>query len=186
MKTTAGATSKGDFIELNGHIFQIQNIEHNFRGRGSANLRLKLKNLSTGNTVEETFKPDNTLESVSVDAVEVHFLFKDNLNLTFMNPRTYEQFELNAQAVGNFINYLKEGQSIYAFMNNGTCLAIRPPNSVVLKVTEAEDAVKGNTASGARKIVTLETGAKVNVPLFIKKGESIVINPETGEYIERG
>ena len=106
-------------------------------------------------------------------------------HFTFMNNQTYEQYELKAEVIGDFAKYLKEGQSIYILLHDGQALSIRPPHTVKLKVIEAHDAVKGDTASGAKKIVKLETGVTISVPLFIKKGDIISVNPETGEYLER-
>ena len=185
MKTTAGSLEKGEFVELNGDPFQITKIDHNFRGRGQANLKIKLKNVQSGNTVEKTYGPSNTVERIDVDAIEMQFLYKDNANLTFMNEQTYEQYEISTESVGDLGNYFKEGQAVYILVLDGKALSVRPPNTVRLEVIEAHDAVRGYTAAGAKKMVTLETGVKVNVPLFIKKGEVIVINPETGEYMER-
>jgi elongation factor P len=102
-----------------------------------------------------------------------------------MNEQTYEQVELPAQMVEDFAPYMKEGQQVYVMLHDGKPLAIRPPASVRLEVVEAEDAVKGDTATNAKKPVKVESGATVNVPIFIKKGDMIVINPEDGSYIER-
>ncbi|KXK12059.1 MAG: Elongation factor P [Microgenomates bacterium OLB23] len=185
MKVTASSLKKGDFVELNGSIFTVVKFEHNFHGRGSANIRIKVKNVATGGTTENTFKPDNLIEQISVESTLMQFLFAGSDTLTFMNEQTYEQFELDKDLVGEFLPYLKEGQQMYVLFHNDKALAVRPPQSVRLQVIEAEDAVKGDTATNAKKPVTLETGAVVYVPLFIKKGEVITIDPETGSYIER-
>ena len=185
MKTSAGNIKKGDFTAFDSDIYQVIKIEHNFRGRGQANLKFKLKGLKTGNTIEKTYGPDNSVEWIDVDTVEVHYLYQNAGILTFMNNQTYEQYELKAEVIGDFAKYLKEGQSIYILLHDGQALSIRPPHTVKLKVIEAHDAVKGDTASGAKKIVKLETGVTISVPLFIKKGDIISVNPETGEYLER-
>lgn len=185
MKVTASSLKKGDFVELNGSIFSVQKFEHNFHGRGSANIRIKVKNVATGGTTEQTYKPDNLVEQITVESILMQFLFAGNETLTFMNEQTYEQIEMDKELVGDFLPYLKEGQQMYVMFHNDKPLAVRPPQSVRLQVVEAEDAVKGDTATNAKKPVTLETGAIVYVPLFIKKGETITIDPETGAYIER-
>ena len=186
MKTTAGSLRKGDFIKNNDDITQIVKTEHNMRGRGSATLRFKVKSVANGNTVELTFKPDNMVEAVQVDSVQMAYLYGNAESLTFMNNQTYEQAEVPRAMVGDFVNYMKEGQLVYVIFHEGKAIAARAPTSVILGVTEAEDAVKGDTASSARKAVIVETGARVMVPLFIRKGERIVVNPESGEYVERG
>lgn len=186
MKMNAGALKKGDFLNHNGAVYQIVKTEHNMRGRGSANLKFKIKSIANANTVEITCKPDNLLDQVEVESIQMQYLYGDMENCTFMNNQTYEQFDISKEMIGDFVNYMKEGQSIYVILHEGKAIAVRPPVSVTLLVTESENAVKGDTASNAKKYVTLETGAKVLVPLFIKKGENIVVNPESGEYVERG
>lgn len=185
MKVTASSLKKGDFVELDGNIFTVAKFEHNFHGRGSANIRIKVKNVATGGTTENTYKPDNLVEKIEVESILMQFLFAGTSTLTFMNEQTYEQLELPKEMVGEFLPYLKEGQQMYIMLHNDKAIAVRPPQSVRLQVVEAEDAVKGDTTTNARKPVKLETGATVYVPLFIKKGEVITIDPETGDYIER-
>ncbi len=185
MKVTASSLKKGDFIEMDGNIFTVVKFEHNFHGRGSANIRIKVKNVATGGTTENTYKPDNLVEKIDVESILMQFLFAGATTLTFMNEQTYEQLELPKEMVGDFLLYLKEGQQMYIMLHNDKAISVRPPQSVRLQVVEAEDAVKGDTTTNARKPVKLETGATVYVPLFIKKGETITIDPETGDYIER-
>lgn len=185
MKTGAGQLKKGNFIKHANDIFQVVKISHSHVGRGSANLKIKVKSVTAGNTLELGFKPDNTVERVQVESILMQYLYNDGTNMTFMNDQTYEQVEIPVATAGKLVNYLSEGQQMYVALHDGKPLAVVPPSKVRLKVTEAEDAVKGNTAQGAKKPVTVESGATVNVPLFIKKGETIAINPETGEYVER-
>lgn len=185
MKTSAGNLTKGSFVEHNNDIYQVQKIEHNFRGRGSANLKIKLKGVSGGNTLEQTYKPDNAVEQVQVESILMQYLFGDGDTVTFMNEQTFDQLEAPARMIEDFANYIKEGQKMYVILHDGRVLAIRPPQTVRLEVIQADEAVKGDTATGAKKSVTVETGADVLVPLFIKKGDTISINPETGEYLER-
>ena len=185
MKTSAGQLKKGNFIEHANDIFQIVKIDHSHVGRGSANLKIKVKSVTVGNTLELGFKPDNTVEQVQVDSILMQYLYHDGTHMTFMNDQTYDQVEVPVAAAGKVLDYLSEGQKVYVALHDDKPLAIVPPSKVRLKVTEAEEAVKGNTAQGAKKSVTVETGATVMVPLFIKKGETIAINPENGEYVER-
>lgn len=186
MTTNAGTLKKGNCIILDGKVWVILKAEHNYRGRGSATLKSKIRNIKSGITVDKTFRGDESVELVEVDTVSLQYLYADNEDLFFMNNQSYEQYTLSRELVGDLINYLKEGQTVHVTIYEGQPLAIVPPKNVTLKVTEAEDAVKGDTTGSARKIVTLETGAKVKVPLFIKQGEIIIVSPETGEYVERG
>lgn len=185
MKIDAGSLKKGDFIELNSEIFAVQKTEHNFRGRGSATLRVKLKNIRTGNALETSFRTADMIDGVDVDVVPVQYLYKDATSLYFMDEKTYEPHDVPISVVGSTAQYLKEGDKIFILTHDNKTLAIRPPQSVQLRVIEAEDAIKGDTATNAKKIVTLETGVKLGVPLFIKTGDTIVVNPETGQYVER-
>lgn len=185
MKINAGQLEKGIFLNHNGEIYQVVEMAHNYRGRGSAWLKVKLKNAETARVLEETFSPDTKIDKIDVENRRLSFLYASGPTLHFMNNETYEQFEVPAEKGSAMLPYLKEGQEMFVLVYAGKPLAVRPLNKVILKVTAAEEAVKGNTASTARKIVTVETGAKINVPLFIKKGDSIVISPETGGYLER-
>ena len=186
MKTGVTNLKRGSFINLNDQIYQVQKTDHNYRGRGSATLRVKLRGITNDSNIEHTFKGDDMAEMVEVEVVRMNFLYKDALNAHFMNMETYEQSEVPVRILGGIENYLKEEDVIQVLMHEGTPLSIRPPQSVKLKVTEAEDAIKGDTATSTKKSVVLESGIKVNVPLFIKTGDMIVVNPETGEYMERG
>lgn len=185
MKIDAGSIKKGHFIELNNEIFQVLKTEHNFRGRGSATIRFKMRNVKSGNALETSFKTSDSVVSIDVDVVKLSYLYKDADSLYFMDETTYEQFTINKKIVGSVAGYLKESDGVYALMYKGETIAIRPPQSVQLKVTEAEDAIKGDTATSTKKTVTLETGITANVPLFIKTGDIISLDPETGVYVER-
>lgn len=184
-KTVATGLKKGSIIDLESVFWQVLTAERNFRGRGSGSVKCKLKNLKTGGTVTKNFRSDEVLPLIDTETLQLEYLYKDVDNLHFMSPDTYEQYEIGADIVGDFAQYLKEGQSVHVVVYNGTPLTMIPPKSVKLLITEAEDAVKGDTSGTARKPAIVETGATVMVPLFIKKGETIVIHPETGDYVER-
>ncbi len=185
MKALTSSLKKGNFLSHSGDIWQIVRVDHSHVGRGSANYRIKIKSVTSGNTLEVTAKPDTTFEQVQVESTLMQYLYTDGKVYTFMNDQTYEQYEVPSEAVGDLGKYLKEGQTMYVAVHDEKPLAVIPPAKVRLVVSEAPDAVKGDTAQGAKKQVTLETGATVMVPLFIKQGETIAINPETGEYVER-
>lgn len=185
MKKEASALKKGDYILHNGEIWQVQKTEFNYQGRGSANVSARIRNVLKGTTIENGTKSNFEYEIPDIEQVQGQYLYKDATKLYFMNPVTYEQLEIESKKTDNLADFLKEGDLIYILMYNDEPFSVRPPQSVRLVVTQADDAVKGDTATNAKKDVTLETGITVKVPLFIKKGDTIVVNPETGEYVER-
>lgn len=154
-------------------------------GKGSAFTRTKLKNLKNSRVLEFTFKSGEKVEEAPIEIREMQYLYNDNKNYYFMNPKSFDQITLDKSTIGDFKKYIKEGEIYQLYIMEERAVALKPPLKIKLKVTEAEQGIKGNTVSGATKTVTLETGAKVNVPLFIKEGDIIAINPETGEYAER-
>lgn len=185
MKINAGNLKKGNFISFNGEIWQVQKTEFYSPGKGSALMKTVLRNINSGKTLNYTFKSNEEITTVEIETKELQYLYKDKDFLYFMNEKTFEQYQVPTSSVGSLIGYLKEGEKLYVLMEEGRALGVRPPQSVKLKVIKAEEAVKGDTVSGAKKKVILETGAEALVPLFIKVGDIVVINPETGEYIER-
>lgn len=184
-KITTSNFQKGIFIEFRGQPCQIVRFQHVNPGKGSAFVRTKLKNLKTGKVCEFTYKSGEAVEELLIEVHEMQYLYRDNDNFFFMDKLTFEQVSLKKEIIDSFASYIKEGESYQIFTHDKKALGIRPPKKVKLLVTEAEEAVKGNTAMGAKKTVELETGIKTNVPLFIKKGDLIALNPETGEYLER-
>ncbi len=154
-------------------------------GKGSAFFRTKLKNLKTGSVVDFTFKSGEKLEEAPVEVKELQYLYREGDNLVFINPHSYEQLTLPMEMVSDFFPLMKEGNNYQVFVLDDQAVAMRPPLKVTLKVTHAEAGARGNTVSGATKEVEVETGYKVLVPLFIKEGDSISINVESGQYTER-
>ncbi len=185
MKKEASSLKKGDFILHNNDIWQVQKTEFNYRGRGSANVSARIRNVLLGTTIENGTKSSFEYEIPDIEQVQGQYLYKDATKLYFMNPQTYEQIEVDIKKTGSMSDFMKEGDLTYILTHNGEPITVRPPISVRLVVTQADDAAKGDTATTAKKDVTLETGITVKVPLFIKKGDTIVVNPETGEYVER-
>ena len=135
--------------------------------------------------LEFTYKSGETVEEIPIFVKEMQYLYKDKEGFTFMNNKTYEQLNLPEIIVGNFKNYIKEGQIYQILIHNDLAVGMRYPKKVNLEVIEADDGARGNTVTGAKKVVVIETGAKVTVPLFIKKGDIIAIDPESGNYLER-
>lgn len=185
MQINAGNLKKGDFISYQNEIWQIQKADFYSPGKGSALMKLKVKNILSGKTIDLTFKSNENVEVIEVNSVEMQFLYKDNENLYFMDEKTFNQYSVPIKHVGNVSNFLKEGIKVYVYLHDDQALTIRPPMSVRLKVIKTEMAVKGDTVSGAKKPAQLETGITIMVPLFIKEGETVIVNPETGEYMER-
>lgn len=185
MKINAGNLKKGDFMLKDGEIWRVEKAEFYAPGKGSALMKTRIKSIKVGKTIDLTFKSNETIETLEVNTVELQYLYKDAQSLYFMDERTFEQFQLPIDRAGNTAHYLKEGDRLFVLLHNGEAMSFRPPQSVRLKVITAEDAIKGNTVSGAKKSVKVENGITVLAPLFIKAGDTIVINPETGEYIER-
>ncbi len=185
MRVTAGDLKKGDFLLYQGEIWQVQKAEFSFQGRGMAVVRIKVKAARSGKNIDITLKSVDAIDLADVATRQMQYLYNDGSYLHFMDEETYHQVKVAASLVGDLANFLKPGDKYYVIMHEGETLNIRPPSSVALKVVESEDAVKGDTASGAKKQAKVETGVSVQVPLFIKAGDTIIINPETGEYVER-
>jgi elongation factor P len=185
MRTSAGNIKKGEFILHQGEIYQVAKAEFYSPGKGSALMKTRMKSVLSGKNVDTTYKSNEDVETVDVSSIEMQYLYKDAENYYFMEERSYNQYHVPASVIGEIGQFFKEGNKYYVYVHNDVPLSVRPPMSVRLRVTETEDAAKGDTVSGAKKAAIVETGARVMVPLFVKLGEIIVVNPETGEYVER-
>ncbi len=169
-----------------GAVHVVTDAQHVNPGKGSAFVRAKLKNVQTGKTLENTFKVSESVETVELDRMNMQYLYKDANNYYFMDNSTFEQVGIPADMLGDRGLYLKEGQEVSVLMYEGRALSVDLPKKLTFKVVEAMPAVKGDTASGrVTKECTLETGMKIHVPLFVEQGDLIVVNTETGEYVER-
>lgn len=149
-------------------------------------MRSKLKSLKTGNVVEFTFKSVETVEEADVSTTEMQYLYQDGEDFVFMNPRTFEQVTVPGKVMKEYVPYLLPEQNMYVIFYNEQPIGIRPPGKVSLKVAYAEDTTAGNRVNAPKKKVRLETGYEVDVPLFIKTGESVIIDTTTGLYVSRG
>ncbi|PIY69422.1 elongation factor P [Candidatus Roizmanbacteria bacterium CG_4_10_14_0_8_um_filter_39_9] len=185
MKTNAGSLKKGEFIRYQGDIWQIQKADFYSPGKGSALMKARIKNIITAKNIEYAFKSNEDVDVLDVECLEMQYLYKDNELLYFMNPRTYNQYTLLIGVVGEAAKFMKEGNSYFVYVHDEKPLTMRPALSVKLKIIETEDAVKGDTVSGAKKSAKVETGVMVMVPIFCKIGDTITVNPETGDYGER-
>lgn len=182
MRINAGNLKKGDFVLYQNNIWQVQKAEFYSPGKGSALMKTKIKNTQTGKVIDVTFKSNEEAEKMEVETRELIYLYQDENLLHFMDERSFEQFSLKKEIAGDIAKFLKENSKIYGLILDEKLLNIRPPMSVVLKVEKTEEAIKGDTVSGAKKVAVVETGAKIMVPLFIKTGDLVTVNPETGEY----
>lgn len=180
-----GELRKGLTILLDGELCKIVDYEHNKRGRGTANVRLMVRNLRTGSNIERTFMAGAKFEQAYLDHRTVQYLYNDGSAYYFMDTETYEQPIVSADVLGDAVNYLKENETVDLVMYQGEFLDVELPASVVLKVTFTEPGVRGDTASNATKPATLESGLTVNVPLFIEEGDEIRVDTRTGQYLTR-
>lgn len=185
MAVNAGNLKKGDFVIYQDEICQVLKTEFYSPGKGNALMRTRLKNMKTGKQIDYTYKSMESVETVDVTSIEMQYLYKDAEYLYFMNQQDYEQYQVPAAVADDYVDFLKEGEMCYVYIHNDQPLNMRPPASVRLKIVETEDAVKGDTVQGGKKPAKLESGGTVQVPLFIKNGEEIIVNPETGEYVGR-
>lgn len=175
----------GTKILWNDEPYEVVEYQHSKTGRAGAVLRTKLKNLMTGALVDHTFQGGDKLEEAAVSKVHVQFLYGSGDSFEFMDTTSFEQFSLDAQVLGDTVRYLVEGTEVVMLMWNAVPLTVELPAKVTLLVTEAPPGLKGDTASGGDKVVTVETGLQITTPLFVKEGDKIIINTERGTYVSR-
>jgi len=175
----------GTKIELDNDPYEVVFREHSKIGRGGAVLRTKLKNLRTGGVVNRTFQGNESLKEADLTLNKAQFLYSEGQEFHFMDGRTYEQFSLNREQLGESAKFLKEETIVNILVFNGRPVNVDLPIKIELKVIEAPPALRGNTADGGTKQVQLETGHSISVPLFIKQGDIIKVNTRDGKYVER-
>jgi elongation factor P len=184
MQVSTAEFRKGLKIELDGQPYNIVEFQHVKPGKGGAFVRTKLKHLRLGRVVDRTFRAGEKVGLVDYEQRSMQYLYKDD-KFHFMNLETYEQIALDADVVGEAASWLKETMEVDVFIINGVPAGIEVPNFVELEVVKTDPGLRGDTASGGSKPATLETGAVVQVPLFINPGEVLRIDTRTGTYIER-
>lgn len=182
---SAGDFRNGITIEYEGNIYQIIEFQHVKPGKGAAFVRTKLKNIISGGVVEKTFRPTEKFPTAHIDRVEMQYLYTDGDLFHFMNTETYDQIALNQDAIGDALKFVKENEMVKICSHKGNVFAVEPPLFVELEVTDTEPGFKGDTATGATKPATVETGAVVYVPLFVETGDVLKIDTRTGEYLSR-
>ena len=185
MTVTTSELRKGLTIQMEGDLYKVTDWQHNKQGRGSAQVRLQLKNLRTGTNIERTFQAGAKFDDVRLERRELQFLYADGDEYNFMDPETYEQMSLNAAQLGDAVNYMRESDNVDILFHGDSYVDIDLPAAVVLTVTESEPGVKGDTATGAVKPAKLETGLMVNVPLFVNEGDRVKVDTRSGKYLER-
>ena len=182
---SAGDFRNGVTIEVEGNIFQIIEFQHVKPGKGAAFVRTKLKNIISGGVVEKTFRPTEKCPQARIDRKDMQYLYNDGELYNFMDSETFEQIALDQDAVGDAMKFVKENEMVKMCSHNGKVFAVEPPLFVELEITETEPGFKGDTATGATKPATVETGATVYVPLFVNQNDVIKIDTRTGEYLSR-
>lgn len=182
---SAGDFKNGLTIEYEGGIYQIIDFQHVKPGKGAAFVRTKMKNIINGGIIEKTFRPSEKVENAIIDRNDMQYLYTDGDFYHFMNTETYEQIALTDEQIGDALQFVKENEMVKICSHNGNVFSVEAPISVELEVTETEPGIKGDTAQGATKPCTVETGATVYVPLFINQGDIIKIDTRTGNYVSR-
>ncbi len=180
-----GELRRGITIELDGQLYTVLEYEHIKMGRGSAQLRLKLRNLRTGATIERTFQASQRFNRVRLDHHNVQFLYSDDDTYHFMDTETFDQLALNREQLGDAVNYLKEGMTLQLLTYEGQPVSVELPITVDLKDEYTEPGYKGETATGGTKPARLETGLTIQVPLFVNTGDVVRVDTRTGQYLER-
>jgi elongation factor P len=182
---STGELRKGVAIELDGDLWQILDYHHIKMGRGSAQVRITLRNIKRGQTIERSFQAGTKWPRASMEKRPVQFLYRDGDDFHFMDTDTYDQFSLSAEQLGDAVLYLKDGMMVDRTSYQGETIGVELPVTVDLSVTGTEPGFAGDTQTGARKPATTETGLVVQVPIFVSEGDTIRIDTRTGEYQTR-
>jgi len=182
---SAGDFKNGITLEIDGNVVQIVEFQHVKPGKGAAFVRTKMKDIINGGITEKTFRPTEKFPQAHIDRVEMQYLYTDGDLYNFMNVENYDQIALGKEVVGDALKFVKENEMVKICSFKGEVFEIDPPLFVELAITETEPGFKGDTAQGANKPATVETGAVVNVPLFVDEGDTIKIDTRTGEYLSR-
>lgn len=181
----AGDFRNGVTFEMDGQVFQIVEFQHVKPGKGAAFVRTKIKNVLTGSTIERTFNPSDKFEKAQIIRRDMEYLYNDGDLAYFMDTENYEQLPINISTISDSLIYVKENTVCKVLSYKGNVFGVEPPMFVELEITDTEPGFKGDTATGANKPATVETGAQVKVPLFVNQGDRIRIDTRTGEYLER-
>ena len=176
---------KGITFEINGEPHVVLDFQHVKPGKGAAFVRTKYKNILTGATREEAFNPEDKFPKAHIETRRMQYLYNDGDLYYFMDNETYENIPINASILGDNFKFVKENTDVKVLSYKGSIFGVEPPFFMELQVTQTDPGFKGNTATNTTKPATLETGAQINVPLFIEEGDMIRVDTRTGEYMER-
>lgn len=182
---STGELKRGVAIELDGVLYNIMDWEHIKMGRGSAQIRMKLRDLRKGHTVEKTFQAGEKFTRARVDRHSMQFLYADGDFFHFMNTESYEQMALTQEQVGTAADFLIENGNADVLTYGTEPIGVELPTNVILTITRTDPGFKGDTATGGTKPATLETGKTINVPLFLNEGDKISVDTRTGDYLGR-
>lgn len=182
---SANDLRKGVTFEYEGDVYQVEEFQHVKPGKGAAFVRTKIRSVMNGGAKEITFNPNDKFEQAIIDTKEMQYLYNDGDLYYFMDPESYEQIGLAKEQVEEAIKYVRESENVTMRFFKGQPFEVQAPNFVELKVEHTEPAVKGNTATNVTKPATMETGAVVNVPVFVNEGDVIKIDTRTGDYLSR-
>ena len=182
---SAGDFRNGVTFEMDGNVVQIIEFQHVKPGKGAAFVRTKIKNVITGGVVEKTFTPTEKFPTAFIERRDMQYLYKDGSIYNFMDNETYEQIPISEDILSDSFKFVKENNEVKVLSYKGNVFAVEPPFFVELEITQTDPGFKGNTATNTTKPATVETGAVVQVPLFIEEGDKIRIDTRTGEYMER-
>lgn len=175
----------GKVIKVNAEPYIIIKTDHHKMGRGGAVLKIKCRNLINGSILEQTYQGAEKAEEADTETKKANFMYKDKEDAYFMDNSSFEQFNLNLEELGEQVQFLKDGTDVDVLYFESRPVSISLPIKMEFKVVSAPPGVKGNSAGNVNKQVEIETGAKINVPMFINEGDMIRINTDTGEYVER-
>ena len=181
----AGSFKNGVTLVYDNKVWQVVEFQHVKPGKGSPFVRTKLKNVIDGGVCETSFRPSEKFSLAHIDKSEYQYLYNDEDFYYFMNTENFEQIQLSFDSVGDSLKFVKENDMCKLSAYQGNIFAVEPPMFVELEITDTEPGFKGDTATGATKPATVETGATVSVPLFVDQGDTIKIDTRTGEYLSR-
>ena len=182
---TAGDFKNGVTIEYDGKVCQIVEFQHVKPGKGAAFVRTKLKDIVNGGVVETSFRPTEKFPQAHIERKDMQYLYSDGDLYNFMDVETYDQIALSKEDIGDALKFVKENEMVKVCSHKGNVFAVEPPLFVELEITDTEPGFKGDTATGATKPATVETGATVYVPLFVEQNDVIKIDTRTREYLSR-
>jgi elongation factor P len=181
----AGNITKGCYILFKNQPYHVTKADFNSPGKGSAFMRCKMKSVKTGQTQDFTYKSNEMVEELDIQSLKMQFLYADNTSAVFMDDRTYEQQEVPKALLEDKLDLLTADIECYIMLSEDEVLGVSLPPKVKLKVKEARDAVAGNTVGQARKEVELETGLKLQAPLFVKTGDTLIVDTDSKQYVSR-